>query len=271
MSHPKGKFRLGRKDYDTLFELLKARKRGDERLGIAESPVGEYLPILVDVDLKVKESSLSYDDDDKIPEMRCLYNEEQIKELVEVYQRFLKDICGDNVDDEKLKVVLLEKPMYRQIVGGVSYIKNGFHLHFPFLFLDKKYIRVHLIPRVHAWLSDRGLFDDIGLTNSIDIIDKSVIVNPWLMYGCTKEGDDMKPYKVSGVYTSTRSFITFTDAFSSCAVFNSDEDEVELSADNAEDHIARILSIRPNHRPISEIRPNLAPPRLLERRYPRNG
>jgi len=264
MSHPKGKFRLGRKDYDTLFELLKARKRGDERLGVAESPVGEYLPILVDVDLKVKESSLSYDDDDKIPEMRCLYTEEQIQELVEVYQRVLKDICGDNVDDEKLKVVLLEKPMYRQIVGGVSYIKNGFHLHFPFLFLDKKYIRVHLIPRVHAWLSDRGLFDDIGLTNSIDIIDKSVIVNPWLMYGCTKEGDDMKPYKVSGVYTSTRSFITFTAAFSSSVVFNSDEDEVDLSADNAEDHIARILSIRPNHRPISEIRPNLAPPAYLK-------
>ena len=157
MTHPRGKFRLERRDFDTLFDL----SADMDSLGIAESPIGDFLPVLVDIDLKVKEDDVSgIMNSDPV---RYLYDKDQLEELVFKYQEVLKSICDENIDEKKFSCVVLEKPMYKQELGEISYVKNGFHLHFPFLFLNKKYIRVHLIPRIKSWIEDRCLFEDIGL------------------------------------------------------------------------------------------------------------
>jgi len=257
MTHPRGKFRLERRDFDTLFDLTSDM----ESLGIAESPIGDFLPVLVDIDLKVKEDDVSgIMNSDPV---RYLYDRDQLEEVVYKYQEVLKSICDENTDEKSFSCVVLEKPMYKQVLGEISYVKNGFHLHFPFLFLNKKYIRVHLIPRIKSWLDERCLFEDIGLTDSESIIDNAVVVNPWLMYGCKKEGPGMSPYKISCVYNVHKECVDLEEAFSGCTLFDSRENPIELDGDNIHRNIHRILSIRVNNRPVSEIRNNLRPPACL--------
>jgi len=264
MTHPRGKFRLERRDFDTLFEMMKDNI--PESLGLAESPVGDILPILVDVDLKVKEDDVSgIMDADPV---RYLYDKEQLEELVSTYQKVLRSICDENMDEKNLACVVLEKPMYKQVLGEISYVKNGFHLHFPFLFLSKKYIRVHLIPRIKTWLDERSLFEDIGLTDSESIIDDAVVVNAWLMYGCKKEGVNMTAYKATCVYDHTGKCMSPEEAFDGYEIFNCREDPIELTRSNVIQNLPRILSIRVNNRSVTDIRTNLQPPACLRDEIP---
>jgi len=65
MRNPKGIFRFDRKDVDKLNRLLceyNQNNFGEGSFGLAESPTGEYMPILVDVDLKVPKETDSEED-----------------------------------------------------------------------------------------------------------------------------------------------------------------------------------------------------------------
>ena len=147
MRNPKGSFRLSRVNLDKLNALLcryNEESFGSGNFGLAEKGQGNFLPILVDVDLKVPKEVVSARLAQGNSTDRVLYSMVQIKELVTKYQSILRNICEQDMDDKLLACVVLEKPMYTQDVGETSYVKNGFHLHFPFLFLDRKYIRVHV-------------------------------------------------------------------------------------------------------------------------------
>lgn len=162
-------------------------EEGSDSLYVAESPM-EEIPILVDVDLMVRKSSL---DPNVFLRTKRVYNKKQIQEIVTVYQNTLKSIVMNiSTRPEALTCLLLEKPYYEKELNGEIYIKNGFHLHFPKLFLDRKVQEVYLIPIVKEKLKD--LFTEIGCSDPID--SHSVNVH-WLMYGSSKPGN--KPYKVS--------------------------------------------------------------------------
>ena len=64
-----------------------------------------------------------------------LYTEDQLNIVVKLYQSVLKEII-DSVSDDELMCVVLEKEMYRIKVGEINYLKGGFHLHFPSIFLN---------------------------------------------------------------------------------------------------------------------------------------
>lgn len=270
MRNPKGIFRFDRKDVDELNRLLCEYNKnnfGDGSFGLAESPTGEYMPILVDVDLKVPKENVS--EEDLAREERVLYTLDKVKELTNSYQTILRDICEQDLDENLLSCVVLEKKAYIQNVGGESYVKNGFHLHFPFLFLDKKYVRVHLIPRVMRWVDERGLFDDIGVSDATSIIDPAVVDNKWLMYGCKKEGAGMAPYNATCVIDSEGKVMTVAQALKDCEIFfDADEEPVEISEENVDYHLPRILSVRLAHRKITEIRNDLTPPSILKENMP---
>lgn len=263
MVHPKGSFRLSRQDYDLFFKILEGMPLSEvSKLGIAEAQVSDFIPVLVDVDLKV--------DEDVVPEItgprtRCLYDLDQVKQLVEKYQSILAEICDDRLESKRLSCVLLEKPMYKNTVGERVYVKNGFHLHFPFLVMDKKHIRVHLIPRIQEWIGTCGLFDDAGISNPCDIIDDAVVSNPWLMYGCKKDGIGMTPYTVSGVFLNGGEFVSVEEAFEGQTIWTFEEEPVELTRENISSHLHRLLSIAivPGCTDVQDIRPSLAPPSCL--------
>ena len=124
--------------------MRESQKNPDALLGVAERAQNE-LPVIVDIDLKIKDDGeLDYGDH--------LYSEKQLMQVVEVYQSVLRQIV-DECTDENLMCVILEKPLYYLSVGELTYAKSGFHLHFPSLFLNRQNMAVHVIPRVQKVLT----------------------------------------------------------------------------------------------------------------------
>jgi phage/plasmid-associated DNA primase len=272
MRNPKGSFRLSRANLDKLNALLcryNEESFGSGNFGLAEKGQGNFLPILVDVDLKVPKEVVSARLAQGNSTDRVLYSMVQIKELVTKYQSILRNICEQDMDDKLLACVVLEKPMYTQDVGETSYVKNGFHLHFPFLFLDRKYIRVHVTPAVQSWMDERALFEDIGMQDANSIIDSAVSNDiAWLMYGCKKEGSGMSPYKATCVINYKGDTLSLADAFDGCQIFDSDAEPIAITKENVVFHLPRILSIRCTHRKLTAIRNDLVPPSILRENMP---
>ena len=188
---PYGSYTVNKDIIEFWDRYMKCVDEGTDSLYIAESPLGE-IPILVDVDLMVKKSSLN---PVVFGRTKKVYNKQQVQEIVTVYQNTLKTIVMNiSSRPNALTCLLLEKPYYEKELNGEIYIKNGFHLHFPKLFLDRKAQEVYLIPIVQEKLKD--LFKELGCTDPID--SHSVNVH-WLMYGSAKPGN--KPYKVTECFT----------------------------------------------------------------------
>ena len=102
MINPKGKFQMNRKQVDDFWNMYCESISNDKDIisGIGEK-VNNYLPVLVDVDLKLKEDEdTNYD---------RLYDDTQIINTVEVYQSVLRNIVEDCTDDNLICFVL-EKP-----------------------------------------------------------------------------------------------------------------------------------------------------------------
>ncbi len=160
MGEPFGKFQIDRKCIEEFWELYieEATKGGDDynkELGycIAEKP-GHYLPVLVDVDLKIIETFELKGDK--------LYTEDQLNIVVKLYQSVLKEII-DSVSDDELMCVVLEKEMYRIKVGEINYMKGGFHLHFPSIFLNRADQEIHLLCRIKTQMKRMEVFKNLDM------------------------------------------------------------------------------------------------------------
>lgn len=247
---PKGKFQFNRQ---TLEEFWNAycnyiEKGSAENIdcivGIAEKPQ-QYLPILVDVDLCIR------DNEEKI-ETDTLYSDEQLKFIVETYQSVLRKIV-DNCSDEDLMCIVLEKDMYQITKNEITYFKNGFHLHFPNIFLNKIDQETQVIPRVKDSIKEAKLFNNLGIEDSSSVIDSQCCKVPWLLYGSRKEGEYHKPYKVSKVYDSNLNIISLEKAFKKYQIFDDRERLIDLKG-KVLHYLPRILSIVPYGRGIKEVK-----------------
>ncbi len=151
MISPKGKYQLDRKTMETFWKYYKEYISDESRkISLGEKPQ-QYLPILVDVDLKQ-----CVDDNPVIKE----YSEQHISDTIEHYQSVIRSIVVD-CRDKDLTCVVLEKESYRITKGGKTYVKNGFHLHFPYVFLRKADHEVHLLPRVKSSLAASKVFEEL--------------------------------------------------------------------------------------------------------------
>lgn len=217
----------------------------DIKLCIAETATEvNEAPILVDVDIKLKEED-GVDFGDK------LYTEEQVISLVSIYQHIIRSIVED-CTDETLTCVLLEKPLYRIEKNENTYVKNGFHLHFPYCFLKRSEQEVHIIPRVKDKLNEMKTFENLGFENSGDVIDTCVLRNPWLLYGSRKE-EHLDAYTITKIYNSDCEKITLQEAFSHYCIYDNDEELIQFVND-IEYYIPRILSITPANRETKQIK-----------------
>ena len=198
---PYGCYTISNKQsFDTFWKLYLSGVKDSHKLYIAERPMGET-PVLVDVDLKVKKADV---EQGLFASTGQIYTIQQVKEIVTVYQNTLKSILT-NVDDSALLCILLEKPYYEIELNKDIYIKNGFHLHFPKLFMDRTAQEVYLIPIVQERLAD--LFAELGCTKPIDA--NSVNVH-WLLYGSSKPGN--KPYAVTRAFADECQEVDVEDA-----------------------------------------------------------
>jgi P4 family phage/plasmid primase-like protien len=251
MIQPRGKFQFNREKLEEFWKVYtkKIREDNDAIIGVAEKPQ-HYLPVLVDVDLKVI-------DNEEIDFGEHLYNQEHVNNVIEVYQSVLRNIV-EGCTDGNLLCVLLEKPPYYVTSGETKYVKNGFHLHFPNLFLNKVDQEVHLIPRVQEEIEKIELFADLGIENSANAIDKAACTVPWLMYG-SRKAEDMKPYKVTKVYNSEGSIISLEDAFKHYTIYDNREKPINIRG-NVEEYLPRVLSILPYGRQTNELKNGLISP-----------
>ena len=192
MSTPKGKYLMNRQTFDDFWNLYMEKIKDNScDIGIAEKPQ-QYLPILVDIDIKkILESSV-------IPQK--LYNYDLIENIIKTYQSVMRTII-DNCTDKHLICLLLEKPLYTQKKNTTEYVKNGFHLHFPYVFMSKIDQEVHLLPRVKKIFEDQNTFKGIGSEDVDTIVDKSYTKIPWLLYGSKKDGAK-DSYTVTKIYNS---------------------------------------------------------------------
>jgi len=251
MGQIKGRYLFNRQDLEEFWKVYgKTINSNPEAItGIAEKPQ-HYLPVLGDIDIKIRETDgIVYDKE--------IHTEKHVKEVIEVYQSVLRKIV-EGCTDEHLICVLLEKPLYRISKNNISYAKHGFHIHFPYIFLNKIDQEVHLIPRVQDMIRDLKTFNDLGFDDSGSVIDKSCCTVPWLLYGSRKE-PGMDPYLVSKVFNSEGNVISLDEAFKRYTILDMKEKPIKIKG-NIKEFLPRILSIIPYGRDVLEIKNGLISP-----------
>ena len=216
---PLGKFQFNRQVLEKFWmeycNFLTEEK--DPVIGIAEK-CQQYLPVLVDIDMKIK------DDEDFIED--SLYEEKDVKIIIGIYQSILRQIVSD-CNDTDLICVLLEKKMYQQTKNDIVYLKHGFHLHFPYLFLNKTDQEVQLIPRVLNILKETKIFENIPLENREGLVDKSCCSVPWLLYG-SKKNENAQAYKITTIYNGNLEEISLEKAFKYYELFDHKEQLIPI-------------------------------------------
>lgn len=217
--------------------------------GIGEKPE-HYLPVLVDFDIKILNTS-------EIEIGEHLYTEEQLKQIIQIFQSVIRNIVEGCTEDNLLCIVL-EKPIYYISSSGVSYIKNGFHLSFSNIFLSKIDQEVHLFPRVKEILKTENVFESLGIENSDNLLDTSSTKVPWLMYG-SRKSEKQDPYKVTKVINSEGEEVDLEEAFKYYQLFDSNEELIDIKG-KVKYYLPRILSTRLAGRSVCELKHGLVSP-----------
>ncbi len=245
---PKGKFQFSREVLELFWsEYCKLVDTTENPMvGIAEKPQ-PFMPLLSDVDIKVKET-------DDMDLTQHLYNEKHLTEVIKAYQTVAKDLVKD-IKDKHLMCFVLEKNPYRVSTSSGDYIKNGFHLHFPYLFLPRNDIEVQIIPRVKKILETKKVFLDIGIEDSGSVIDKAACKNEWLLYGSKKE-ETMEAYTLTTIYDHEMVEMDIDEALHNYLIYDSNEKPINISG-NEWFYLPRILSIIPFYRQTLELKSNI--------------
>ena len=251
MVQPRGKFQFNRHNLEEFWDSYSEKFKSETEpiLGIAEKPQ-HYLPVLADIDIKIKDEG-NYDFGDHI------YTIEQAHKVIEIYQSVLRNIVEQCTEDN-LMCILLEKNIYYITTGDNMYAKNGFHLHFPNLFLNKIDQEVNLIPRVQELLKKYKVFSNLGIENSADVVDKACCKVPWLMYGSRKT-EAMDAYKITKIFNSDRVEMTLEEAFKNYKLYDINEKPLNIT-DRIVEYLPRIMSIIPFGRITSEMKSGIISP-----------
>ena len=248
MVQPRGKFQFGREAIDNFWDVYCEEMSSEDLpvVGIAEKP-HNFAPVLVDVDIKLLDGDVEYGDH--------IYTMDQVKQVMEVYQSTLRKIV-DGCEDSNLLCVLLEKPIYYINSNDKRYIKNGFHLHFPNLFLSTIDQTIHLIPRVKEAIKDMKVFESLGIEDSSSVIDECCGTVPWLLYG-SRKNEEAEPYLFSKVFNSESVEIDLDTAFNDYLIYDANEDIIDIKG-NIMYYLPRILSIIPFTRDTYDVKDGLA-------------
>ena len=254
MITPKSKIYLNKKDRNTFFNEYCAvlHKGGDKFMsGISERP-RQFIPVIVDVDIKKVDSK---------QKLTSLYSQDLLMDVINCYQLVIKDLI-DNCTDKQLTCVVLEKDLYHvQDKSNNIIAKNGFHLHFPYVFLSTNDYKDHIYPKVCMKLNEEAVFQNMEDTQAENYIDKCCFKTPWLLYGSRKKTTH-KPYLMSCIYNHECKKIGIEEAFADYVIYDDAEQPIPLM-NTLEYYLPMILSTDPNYRKISKLKIN--PPAPVQR------
>lgn len=219
LTNPRGKFFIDRKNKDLFFKKY-CDNYNNNKYGIAERPE-HYIPVLVDIDLKSDKDEFLYD--------RHFY-----EKIIRVYQNILSKIVK-NITNTQLICVLLEKPKYKV---DNNIFKNGFHLHFPYIFLSKQDHENFLIPKIKKEISSDLFFKKYDINS---LIDNGYTKAPWLLYGSVKN-TKYDSYKISKIFDHEYNELSLEQAFINYSIFDNQENKIKIDKNNIEYNLPRIFS-----------------------------
>lgn len=254
---PKGKYLFNHDIMDNFWSIYSntvIKNNFELNIGIAEKPQ-TYLPVIVDVDLKVQTQKESISEEK-------LYTNFQLNILIKTFQCVLSQYVKD-LSNTDLTCILLEKPFYTKKYGFNIYKKNGFHLHFPYIFLSKDDQKIFIFSQVKKYLllKQKDLFKNIGIEDASTIIDDNAINNTWLLYGAVKE-EGMKPYLISKIFNEEAQEITMEEGLKNYVIYNQKQHQIKFTKDLIY-YLPRILSIVLYGRNIKNIKPDIKVPRII--------
>lgn len=190
-------------------------------------------PLLTDIDLK------RVFEDDIYP----LYNRQNVVDVVKMYHSCFNELFKNNpLSEQEYICVLLEKPAYIDDCG--KYFKNGFHLHFPYLFLSVNDIKNHIYPLIEEKIN--SYFHE-------KVFDSGIINTQWLLYGSSKS-ESKDPYLISTIFNKNLQEISLTDAFKDYVYLTFKQEQISLKTEQEIKHnLPKILSVFPHGRKVKQI------------------
>ena len=200
----KGKFSIGLNDKDEFLGLYQDALKFGATLYLAERP-STVRSFYLDIDIEMKQEL--YDERIKLDskdgyttektDLIPLYNQHHLRNLVKICHTSLKRLVK-NVSNNHLICYVLTRRPYKKLINGVNHIKSGFHLHFPYVFITQRDLKMELFPSIKRDLKSSNLFSNLNIRDSSSLLDEGVINNstPWMMYGSTK-ANYLPPYEIS--------------------------------------------------------------------------
>lgn len=246
MGNYKGSYLFNTKTQNKLFDVYSKSITSGVVPSLAELPhPSGCIPVLIDMDIKKK---IKQNNEENTQNPTRLYTDEHVSKVIEIYQNVLRNIV-DECSDNHLLCVVLEKPPYKDGGNTASsssavFLKSGFHLHFPFCFMNASEQISHLLPRVNEALTSMNVFGDIICDDITPRLDDGYCKSAWLMYGSSK-GVGKAPYKVSRVISASGEIIPMETAFKNYKIYDDIGNLIKITKENVEYHLPRILSILP--------------------------
>ena len=275
MINPIGKIDVQRNHFETFWQIYcdeVMNYNQTDKYGIAEKPQ-KYIPIIADIDIKIKKNNLDakllnklndYDKERQIIGKSHLdnsydelddyiYKEEQVLTVIKIIQQVLYETI-ENCTDIQLTCCLLQKPIYKVDYRGETYYKNGFHLHFPYIFVKLDEYNKYILSKILKQLKVSNIFSNLGIEDSSKTLDTTIGTVPWLLYGSRKENS--KAYLLTKIFDSNCKEIAIEDAFRYYQIFDSAEHIIKINKD-INYFLPRILSIIPFGRYPLQLKNNL--------------
>jgi len=220
---PRGRFQIEQEELELFWTAYNLARQTNVPIGMAEV-TQQYTGAVFDIDLSREVPA------DEPCSLVPLYMPEDVESTLTCITNTLRadlQVANEHV----LTAVVLEKAGY---MSGTRY-KNGYHIQYPFLFVEKKWFGEVLLPKLAAQI--------VGL-------DKGVAKVAWLMYGSVKT-ETSTPYRITEVYNGELKKVTM-ESLRVYPLFNSFGHRIAVEGP-IDDYLPRILSVLPMHRKITKV------------------
>lgn len=164
---------------DIFFEEYEKARKAGLRVGIAEKLRGN-IPVLIDIDWRFS----------KTIGIDRKYTLKQLKGFVKCVRDAICHLYNE-VPDNALYSLILEKGETMREYDDKMY-KDGWHIHFPFCYINNMEQRTELRKHVLKLLNERAVLKDlISISSNTleDAYDAKCLSGYWLLYGSCKETD----------------------------------------------------------------------------------
>lgn len=243
MGNIKRSYCILRDEKENFWNLYLDDINENKKLCLAERPQ-ENIILYFDFDIKKKIKEKE--------KPKCLFKSSCVKSVIGIIQNIIRKYILNLKEYEYTCVLLQKKPYIIKTSEGIK-CSSGFHLHFPYIGLNKRDIQTYIYNETNnecKKLNGRNeLFIGLkyGDENDAEVkLDMNVVNTCWLMYGSSKN-ENSDPYLYFKCYNGKQKekSISLWGAFKNYVLLDTRDHKIELTEDDIEYYLPRIMSIIP--------------------------